>query len=275
MKVVKKILNFLKPFKIIFISLLVGFLLAVLGTILSNSFSDKNNFNEIKNLTKSDAQIKENQQLFSSLTSIYDFTKQSIGIDVSVWQGNINWEKVAKSGIDFVMIRTGYRENDTDLIMDNRFKENLSEASQYGLKIGLYFYSTARNEIEALEEAKWVCENIGDYKITYPIAYDLENIGEFRTTNISDEQLSKNAKIFMDYISNKGYVPALYSNAYDLNHHWDTDYLKNYLTWYAHYTTSSNYAGNYAMWQYSDKGKINGISGNVDLNVAYFSYIGE
>ncbi|MGM9834294.1 MAG: glycoside hydrolase family 25 protein [Bacilli bacterium] len=273
MKVLDKIINFIKPFKIAIIAILFGVVLIILVGNLSNS--NDSHFDEIRNIPRSNEKNLENQKLYSDLTDIYDFTKQSIGIDVSEWQGDINFYKVKESGIEFVMIRTGLRTSDTQIEEDVYFKRNIKKATDAGLEIGLYFFSTADNEIEALEEAKWVVDLIKDYKITYPIAYDIENIGEFSTTGITKEQLNKNAKVFLDYVSNNGYVGTLYSSANDLNRWWDLDYLKDYMVWMAHYTTLSDYSGNYVIWQYSSEGKIKGISGNVDLNVAYFSYIGE
>lgn len=273
MKILDKITNFFKLFKIAFIAIIFGLLFIIIIDKLTYSQDDY--FDEIRNIPRSNEKNLENQKLYSDLTDIYDFTKQSIGIDVSEWQGDIDFYKVKESGVDFVMIRAGLRTSATKLEEDAYFKKNIKKATDAGLKIGIYFFSTANNEIEALEEARWVIDLVKDYKIAYPIAYDIENIGEFSTVNITKEQLNKNAKIFLDYISNSGYVGTLYSSANDLNKWWDVEYLKDYMIWMAHYTTLSDYEGNYVIWQYSDEGKIKGISGNVDLNIAYFSYIGD
>lgn len=273
MKILDRIIDFLKPFKIAFLAIVFGVLFVIIVDKVTYSYSDY--FEEIRNIPRSNEKNLENQKLYSDLTNIYDFTKQSIGIDVSEWQGDIDFYKVKESGIDFVMIRAGLRTSKEQIEEDAYFKRNMKKATDAGLKIGIYFFSTADNEIEALEEARWVVDLIKDYKITYPIAYDIENIGKFSTANITKKQLNKNAKIFLDYISNSGYVGSLYSNATDLNEWWDTEYLKDYMIWMAHYTTLPSYEGNYVIWQYSDEGEIKGISGNVDLNVAYFSYIGD
>lgn len=243
--------------------------------ILASSSDTSSAFNEIKNLPRTKEQNLANQEQYSNLTDIYDFNETSAGIDISTWQGAISFEDVKNDGVEFVMIRCGYRKSHTEIEEDDRFTEYMQKAANQGLNIGIYFYSTASSEIEALSEAKWVVEKIKGYKITYPVVYDLENIGEYSTANLSTEQINKNAKVFLDYIANSGYVAGLYSNGYDLNHRWNTNYLKNYLIWYAHYTDEPDYHGNYVMWQYSDKGKIKGISGDVDLNVAYFRYIGD
>ena len=274
MKVLEKILDVCKPFRVIAFALMLGCICTVIISVISYS-NTSSSFSEIRNLPRSFEKNLNNQNEYSYLTNKYDFTKQSVGIDVSEWQSIIDFEEVKKSGVDFVIIRCGLRNSNDEIVEDKYFKRNIEEALAHDIHVGIYFFSTANTEIEALEEAKWVVDKIKDYKITYPVVYDLENIGKYSTANLSLNEINKNAKVFLDYVSNNGYVGSLYSSGYDLNNSWDVSLFSNYLIWYAHYTTSPDYEGNYVMWQYSNTGKIKGISGDVDLNVAYFSYIGE
>lgn len=271
MSIIEKVTSIFKAFKVMLLALLFGVLIFSL-LVFIHYRNIKDEFKEIKDLPRSTIKNKQLEENFPSLTNIYDFNKQSIGIDVSSWQGKINFEKVKESGVDFVMIRCGLRTSKDEIEVDYRFKENITAALDSGLKVGVYFFSTASTEIEALEEAKWVVDMIKDYDITYPVAYDMENILEFSTAHISLEQVNKDAKVFLDYINNNGYVGALYSNGYDLNYRWDLELLSNYLIWYAFYGMNPDYEGNYAMWQYSDTGRLKGVNENVDLNIAYFSY---
>lgn len=274
MQVIERILSIFKPLRLILLALLIGIIFSVILSIFSYNQGDSD-FSEIKNIPRNKEKNINNAEVYSDLKNIYDFNSQSVGIDVSTWQGAINFGLVKESGVDFVMIRCGFRKSHKEIVMDDHFIQNIESAINHGLNVGVYFYSTASTEIEALEEAKWVVDVIKDYKITYPVVYDMENLLELSTAHLTLEQINKNAKIFLDYIDNSGYVASLYSNGYDLNNRWDIDYLGKYMVWYAHYTDEPDYEGNYVMWQYSNKGKIKGISGNVDLNIAYFTYIGD
>lgn len=274
MKVLEKILDICKPFKVIVCALILGCICTFIISIILIS-NTSNSFDEIKNLPRSTELNISNKYKYSYLNDIYDFTKQTVGVDVSEWQGIIDYNKVKKSGVDFVIIRCGFRNSNDEIIEDKYFKRNIEEALANDIKVGVYFFSTANTLEEVLEEAKWVVDRISNYKITYPVVYDLENIGKYSTANLSLEEINKNAKAFLGYIADKGYIGSLYGSSYDLNNSWDLSLFDNYLIWYAHYTTSPNHDINYVMWQYTNKGKIDGISGDVDLNIAYFSYIGK
>ncbi len=273
---VRCIVRKISSLKIVLVAFAFGLLFSCLLGYISYACVPEKTFTEITSLPPREETNKfDNEVIYKGLTDIYDFTSQSVGIDVSTWQGVIDYEEVKRQGVEFVMIRVGLRNADNKINEDEYFERNITRALAAGLHVGVYFYSTASNEIEALEEAKWVVERIKDYKITYPVVYDLENIGLFNTAGLSLEQVNKHAKMFLDYVKNSGYVGCLYSNGYDLRNRWDTNYLKDYLVWYAHYTDEPSYEGNYVIWQYSNTGKVKGIYGNVDLDVAYFSYIGD
>ena len=195
------------------------------------------------------------------------------GIDVSSWQGKIDWEKVKATGIDFVMIRCGFRNLTNDEIhVDKTFHYNIKEANRLNIPVGVYFYSTAINEKEALEEATFVLNLIKDYDIIYPVAYDFELFNDKRTKGISDRTINNNAVKFLDYIRAHGYNGMIYTNLNAINNHWNLNKFEGYRIWYAQYIDISTYEGKYDMWQYTDNGRVDGIIGGVDLNESYISY---
>ena len=207
------------------------------------------------------------------------------GIDVAKWQGIIEWSKVKEAGIDFAIIRVGYRTLDDGVIVEDAYaKYNLQEAKANGIKIGIYFFSTAINEQEAEEEAEWVANYIAPYPITYPVVYNCEGFTnpKNRQYELSKEARTDNAIAFLDTISQKGYTPMFYAAKSELENsqQWDTKELtKKYKIWVAQYVNTfdmensiSSYSGKHAMWQYTSNGKIEGIDASVDLNVAYFGY---
>ncbi len=208
----------------------------------------------------------------------YENVGVSYGIDVSKWQGSIDWAQVAESGVEFAIIRVGYRGNTTgEIVMDPYFERNIRGALANNIKVGVYFYSQAIDEEEALVEAAWVVNVISKYQITYPVVYDCEGLGQNRIKDVTKTQRSKNAGVFLDYIRKAGYTPMMYASKYGYNNNWDLSYITNCKYWLAHYTsgglsTPSDYAGTYHMWQYTSKGSVPGIRGNVDMNIAYFSY---
>lgn len=211
----------------------------------------------------------------------------TLGVDVAKYQGTIDWAKVADAGIDFVMVRVGYRTMTTgEICADTNAKYNMQEAQAYGIKVGAYFFSTAITEEEAIEEADWVAEYISRYKITYPVAYNCEGFDkeESRQYNLTQEERSSLAMAFMDRIYEKGYTPMFYASRNELlsDAKWDTSRIEmKYRIWVSQYpdrpypeTASSDYTGVHAMWQYTNQGNIAGIDQPVDVNVAYFSYDG-
>lgn len=207
------------------------------------------------------------------------------GIDVAKWQGVIDWKKVKASGVEYAMIRVGYRTQVTGVIYEDPYaKYNLQQAQANKIKIGVYFFSTAVNKDEALEEAKWVTGYIAPYRITYPVAFNCEGFTnkENRQFVLSKEKRSNIAKTFLDYVKGEGYTPMFYASRNELeqNSQWNTDALsRDYKIWVAQYpekpypdTKKADYTGKHDMWQYTSKGKVSGIDNYVDINLAYFSY---
>ena len=180
---------------------------------------------------------------------------QSVGIDVSAHQGKIDWAQVKASGIEFAMIRCGFRG-----YTEGKIYEDIATT-----------YKLYCNEEEALQEAAWVVEKIKAYRITYPVVYDFEDFNRGRTSGISGAQATANANTFLSYIASQGYTPMMYASKNDISNRFNKGNL-NYKFWLAHYTSSTDYTGSYQMWQYTSKGSVAGISGNVDMNVAYFRY---
>ncbi len=201
----------------------------------------------------------------------YETSGTSFGIDVSKYQGKINWSKVKQDGIDFAMIRVGYRGYGTGkIVMDPYFKQNIEGALANNIHVGIYFYSVAKNEIEAIEEANFTINAIKNYNITYPVAFDLEDFNRHRLAGISYEQLNKNAIAFLNKIQSAGYTAMHYGSKNTFGPIWNMNNLNKYKVWLAHYTDKTNYAGKYNMWQYTSNGLVSGINGRVDLNIAYF-----
>ena len=201
----------------------------------------------------------------------------NFGIDVSKHQGVIDWSKVKTSGVKFAMIRCGYRGyTEGGLNEDIQFLNNIKGAHNNGIKVGLYFYSSAIDEIEAIEEANFVLNLIKKYGvqkyITYPITIDIEDFEGTRNYTLSVEERTNIVKVFCNTIKNAGYKPMVYSYTYFLENKLNMNDLKEYDTWIADYYGNTWYKRPYTIWQYTDNGIINGIQGNVDLNYSYKNY---
>lgn len=212
----------------------------------------------------------------------------TIGIDVAKYQGTIDFKQVADAGIEFVMVRIGYRTAKTgEITEDVNAAYNLQQAQANGIKLGAYFFSTAVTEEEAREEADYVADFVSKYPITYPIAYNCEGFmdSENRNSELSNDERTKIAIAFLERIAEKGYTPMFYSSKSEMenNMYWDMDTIeKSYKVWVSQYpetpypqTPASSYNRTHAMWQYTNQGNIPGISKKVDVNVAYFGYSSE
>ena len=195
-----------------------------------------------------------------------------LGIDVSKWNGNIDWKAVKNSGVSYVIIRCGYRGSSQGmLIEDPKFAKNIQGATDAGLKVGVYFFSQAIDEIEAVYEASFVLEKIKGYKISYPIFLDVEPSGG-RGDKIDKATRTAVCKAFCKTIQNAGYTAGVYANRNWLEEMLDPSQLGEYKIWLAQYAKEPTYKGRYDMWQYKSTGTIAGISGNVDMNISYLGY---
>ncbi len=200
--------------------------------------------------------------------------QSTIGIDVSKWNGDINWTKVKNSGVSFVIIRLGYRGygKEGSMNLDTNFYKNLNGAKNAGLRVGVYFYSQATSEAEAVEEASFCLEALGGASLNYPIFLDVENTGHNgRADGNSKTTWTKVINAFCRTISaNSSYKVGVYASKDYLTNKISTGNLVgNCQIWLAHWTNKTNYSGKYSFWQYTDSGKVSGISGNVDMNIAY------
>ncbi len=197
----------------------------------------------------------------------------TLGIDVSTWNGNIDWDKVAKSGVSYAIIRCGFRGSTVGgLFEDNKFATNIKNATAAGLKVGVYFFTQAVTEAEAIEEASMCLSLVEGYKLDYPIFIDVEASGG-RADGISKAQRTANVKAFCKTIENAKYKAGVYANSKWLSGQINTTELTGYKIWLAQYASTPTYtATRYDMWQYSSSGTISGISGNVDLNLSYLGY---
>ncbi len=196
----------------------------------------------------------------------------TMGIDVSKWNGKIDWKAVKNSGVSYVIIRCGYRgSSQGSLIEDPQFTTNIKGATAAGLKVGVYFFTQATDEIEAVEEASYVLDKIKKYKISYPVFLDVEPSGG-RGDKIDKATRTAVCKAFCETIQRAGYTAGIYANKTWLNQKMDASQLNAYKIWLAQYAASPTYSGKYDMWQYTSKGKVSGINGDVDLNVSYLGY---
>ena len=200
-------------------------------------------------------------------------TPSVLGIDVSVWQKEIDWQQVKAAGVEFAMIRAGWRGSEKGVLAEDEYaQQNYTGASSAGIKVGAYFFSQAISVEEAVEEAEYLLEIIRDWNVEMPIVYDWEFISsDSRTGKMDARTLTECAKAFCNTIKAAGYEPMIYFNK-DLSY--QQLYLReltDYKFWLAHYDTVLNYPYKVDMWQYSETGTVAGISVNVDINL-YFPW---
>ncbi len=196
----------------------------------------------------------------------------TMGIDVSRWNGSIDWNAVKNSGVSYVIIRCGYRgSSQGTLIVDPMFQNNIKGATNAGLKVGVYFFTQAIDKVEAVEEASMVLELIKNYRISYPVFLDVEPSGG-RADGIDIETRTEVCKTFCQTIQNGGYTAGIYANKTWLTEKINTSQLGAYKIWLAQYASVPTYTGRYDLWQYKSTGKVSGITGDVDLNLSYLGY---
>lgn len=200
------------------------------------------------------------------------------GIDVSNYQGDIDWKKVRDSGVEFAIIRCGFRGYVTGSVNeDASFKKNIKEAKEAGIDVGIYFFSQALTTEEALEEAEFCLEAVKGYDLEYPIYYDWEVVNDKdgdtpRTAYIQPQDLTANALAFAERIRLGGYTPGIYTNKKTAVWKYDLSRLNGIDIWLAEYSDTPSYFYDYGMWQYSSKGSVEGIIGNVDMNICFTDF---
>ncbi|MDO4187730.1 MAG: GH25 family lysozyme [Lachnospiraceae bacterium] len=195
----------------------------------------------------------------------------TLGIDVSKYQPSINWSAVKSSGVDYVIIRCGYRGSSTGvLVEDPYFKSHIKGAKAAGLKVGVYFFTTAVTEAEAVEEASMCAYLCKGYGLDFPIFMDCESSPRPGYNGMSSGQRTAIVKAFCNTIRSAGYTPGVYANKTWLSSYMNAGELSGYKIWLAQYNAAPTYSGRYDMWQYTSKGSVNGISGYVDMNKCYY-----
>lgn len=198
-------------------------------------------------------------------------TTEQKGIDVSKWNGTIDWNAVANAGIDFAIIRVGYRGYSAGtLVEDPYFKQNIAGATKAGIKVGLYFFTQAITEAEAVEEASMAISLVSGYQLQLPIYFDTEDVdGNGRADKMSVATRTAITKAFCETVKNAGYMPGVYASTSWYNNQLNASELAGYDIWVAHYANVCEFKGRYHMWQYTSSGSVPGIKGRVDLNIRY------
>lgn len=210
---------------------------------------------------------------FNDILNTHKNENTEIGIDVSKWQGDIDFTKVKNAGASFVMIRVGSQSGTGgDYVLDPTFKQNIENALKNDLKVGVYFYSYADSKKEAQKQANWVIKQIKNYEISLPVVFDFESFDAFNQMELSIFGLNEVANSFIKTIDNAGYEGVLYGSKNYLNAIWKYHTAP---VWLAHYTDQTNYDGEYFMWQMCDDGKIDGIDGYVDIDILHKGDVGN
>lgn len=202
---------------------------------------------------------------FSDALKDYKNDSNELGIDVSEWQGLVDYKKIKNAGATFVMMRIGYTPTSGETPkMDGTYKNNIKRAKEAGLKVGVYLYSKALSKEHAVKEAKWILTELDGESLDFPIIFDWEIWDNWNSYHLSFHELNLMPKAFIEAVEKAGYKGALYGSKFYLENLWDGSYDS---VWLAHYTNKTNYKGNYFMWQFSNTGKIDGIYGDVDMNI--------
>ena len=273
-------------------------IIATLTIILIIIFKPDKEESDSKNISSSkeydttltgDAEIDpENDELTNEIGADVDASElvadkdKTNGIDVSKWQGKIDWHKVKESGIDFAFIRIGYRGENGTIYKDDSADYNIQQAQKADVLVGVYFFSTAVSTAEAVEEAQWTMQAIEGYSISYPVVYDCEGFSRVtsRMHSLTKEERTNNALAFLKEVKSVGYDAMFYGALNELKNSADWDIAKiekKYKVWVAQYPSvtypekiAPDYNRELHAWQYTNKGSVNGISGNVDMVVCYF-----
>lgn len=231
----------------------------------SNNFKTEDFIlNVVENYEDNKSYTKTESTDFSEYLDKYKTDKNELGIDVSAWQGDIDFNKVKEAGCSFVIIRMAYNYKG-NLNLDSYFNKNIQKAKEAGLKVGIYIYTTAKTKNEAKEQAKFIVKNLNNQKLDFPIAYDFEDWSNFNEYNLNLYNLYELFLSFSNELNKYNYDAMIYGSKFYLENAWyNTD---KHDIWLAHYTDQTNYNGNYKFWQLSNTGRIDGIYGDVDIDI--------
>ena len=235
----------------------------------SSGNTAKNSFTLIvKNKPKSTSSSysSTNYTDFNEVKEEYKSDNVEFGIDVSHWQGDINFKKVKEAGVEFAYIRIG-RGNGIgkDPVLDEKFERNIEGFNKVGIPVGIYYYSNSNSVKDSEKEVKWILKNIKKYKVDLEIVFDWEDFNNFQEYDLSFYDLNEIAKAFKEKVEENDYKYLLYSSKNNLETMWNS----NQPVWLAHYTKQTTYPGKYKVWQLCDDGKVDGIKGHVDLDIRY------
>lgn len=233
-----------------------------------NTSEIKFNLNVVEPSSGNNSKITKT--LFEDVVKKYKNENTRIGLDISEWQDYPDFNKLKNAGVEFVFVRVGGTKLKTgEYFLDKSFKYNVEEAEKYGIPVGVYFYSYAKNKEQALKDAEWIYDQIKDYKVELGVAYDWENWSFYNDFGLSFYELTDMANSHLNYFKEKGYKGLLYSSKSYLEEIWlKTDFP----VWLAHYTRNlegSSYKGEYLYWQLCSDGRVDGIDGAVDINIEY------
>lgn len=230
-----------------------------------NETIKKFTLNVNKNSSVSQNIDNESYVLFSDIKNNYKNSNTQIGIDISKWQGDVDFKSLKEAGVEFVFLRVGTSIN-RENIVDQKFLENIKKAEEVDMPVGVYYYSYANSASMARSDALWVVNMLQNKNITLPVVFDWENWNTFNEFNLSFFGLSDVAKTFLDTVHEHGYDGLLYSSKTYLENIWlDIGYP----VWLAHYTANTNYNKDYEYWQITSNGKVDGINGSVDIDIRY------
>ena len=195
-----------------------------------------------------------------------------LGVDVSFYQGDIDWQKVADAGVEFAMIRCGYRgSSEGELFVDEKFEQNMQGAIDAGLDVGVYFFSQSTGAIEAAEEALFVLDLIKDYEIRMPVAFDWEPLEESRAQDIDRDELTASALVFCEMVEDAGYTPCVYLYRYIAYYDYDLAKLADFQLWIGAPGTTLDFYYEAAIWQFSFTSRLEGIDADVDMNLQFYA----
>lgn len=223
---------------------------------------------------------KENYRIDNGFMAYFNDEGEKIshlGCDLSYHNTNVNFDELAASGCEFVMLRCGFRGySQGGLMKDEKFDEYAAEAQRVGLDLGVYFFTQAITVEEARDEADFVISVIEDYDISYPVAFDTEYIDDEKartnTADISGELRSDICKAFCERISEEGYYPMIYASENWMRRYLNVEALKDYDLWAPQYLDENDFLYDFTMWQYTDSGSIPGVKGDVDLDISMVDY---
>lgn len=227
--------------------------------------------------------LPKNNYDFTNLVSKSDVMEYYIdskkvsfwGLDISKYQDYVDFQKVRKAGVDFVMLRVGARGYGTgQLILDDNFSDNIKRATDAGLRVGVYFSSQAITEAEAIEEAELVISQVRGYRLDYPIAMDMGFVENdtARIENLSKTEKTEVMKAFLDKVTLEGYTGMIFADKEWLIKEVDLSKLTGYDVWLEQEKNLPDYPYSFSMWQYSSRGEVDGVSGYVNMNISFIDY---